>query len=140
MVIELFRSGGEIERVNTDTVTAHQPRREGQEIPLRSRCGQHISGANAHPVKDQRNLVHQRDIEVALGVFDHFGGFSDLDVRRFMQANIYNRAVNCAHSSERFVAFGSDDLRDGLKPVDCVAGIDPLRAIAKREISPLLQT
>jgi hypothetical protein len=30
-------------------------------------------------MKDQRQFVHQRDIEVALGVFDDLGGFGHLD-------------------------------------------------------------
>ena len=42
---------------------------------------------------DFRDFVHQRDVEVTLGVLDNLGGFGDLDRRRAVDARLDDRAV-----------------------------------------------
>ena len=56
-----------------------RPGREREEVPLGAGRGEHVAGANAHAVEDQRQLVHQRDVQVALGVLDDLGGLGHLD-------------------------------------------------------------
>ena len=36
-------------------------------------------------MEDDRQFVHQRDIDVALGIFDNLGGLGDLDRRGAMR-------------------------------------------------------
>ena len=48
---------------------------------------QHLFGVDAHAVEDQRQLVDQRDVDVALRVLDHLGGLGDLDARRLVRAH-----------------------------------------------------
>ena len=53
----------------------------GRKFHLVPRGREHVRGSDAEPVEDQRELVHQRDVEVALGVLDDLGGLGDLDRR-----------------------------------------------------------
>ena len=43
---------------------------------------QHFLGVDAEAVEDQRELVDQRDVDVALRVLDDLGGLGHLDARR----------------------------------------------------------
>jgi UDP-N-acetylglucosamine 4,6-dehydratase (inverting) len=52
-IADLLRLVGQIIGINTDTVTAHQARPEGKEVPLRSGCFQHVEGIDTKPVEDQ---------------------------------------------------------------------------------------
>ena len=54
-----------------------RPGRERQEVPLRAGRLEHVGVSDAEPVEDQRELVHQRDVQVALGVLDDLRGFGD---------------------------------------------------------------
>ena len=56
---------------------------------------------DAEPIEDRRELVHQRDVEVALGVLDDLGGFGDLDRRRAVDAGLDDRAVDVGDALER---------------------------------------
>jgi hypothetical protein len=52
--------------VDADAVSADQARRERQEIPFRAGRLQHLLGWIAELDENDRQLVHQRDVEVAL--------------------------------------------------------------------------
>jgi hypothetical protein len=67
-------------------VPADQARTEVEEVPLGAGRRQHVHRVDAELVKDGRQLVHERDVEIALRVLDHFGRFCDLDRRRSMQS------------------------------------------------------
>ena len=62
---------GEIVRVDPYTVPADQTGPEGQEVPLGASRLQHGFGVDPHLVEDDCQLVDQRDVEVALRVFDN---------------------------------------------------------------------
>lgn len=60
--------------VNTDAVPADQTRSKRQKIPFGA-CGlEHFVCVDAQFVEENRQFVHQRDVEVALGVFDYLSG------------------------------------------------------------------
>ena len=81
MVAELVGLVGEVIRVDADAMPADQSRPKRQEVPFRSRGIQHFGRVDADLMEDQRELVHQRDVEIALRVLDHLGCFGDLDRR-----------------------------------------------------------
>ena len=72
---------GQVIRVDADAVAADQAGPERQEIPLGAGRLQHFERVDADLVEQDGELVHQRDVEVALGVLDHLGGLGDLDAR-----------------------------------------------------------
>ena len=59
-----------------------RPGRNGRKFHLVPAASSTSSGVDADPVEDDRQLVHERDVEVALRVLDHLGGLGDLDAAR----------------------------------------------------------
>ena len=86
LVAELLRLRRQVVRVDADAVTADQARAELQEVPLRAGRVEHVAACGCPAVEDDRELVHQRDVEVALRVLDDLGGLGDLDRRRAVDA------------------------------------------------------
>ena len=112
---------------------------EWQEIPLGTGGRQHVARRDSHPVEDDRNLVHQRDIEIALRVLDHLCRFGYLDAGRLVKPCIDDAPVNVFEPSQGFFILGGDDLGDGFQAMDFVARIDAFGTVAKLEIAPALQ-
>ena len=100
-VAGLLGAMGEVIRIDADAVAADQPRIERQEIPFGARRREHVAGIDAERVADRGQLVHERDVEIALGVLDHLGGLGDLDRRRAMDAGRHGRAVDRGDDVER---------------------------------------
>lgn len=69
---------GQVVRVHPNAVSTHEPRPERQEIPLAAGGFQHVEGVDTQSIEDDRQFVHQGDIEVALSVFDDLRGFGHL--------------------------------------------------------------
>ena len=135
MVAQPLGLGGQVVGVDADAVAADQSRRERQEIPLGRGCRQHVGGADAETVADQGELVHQRDVEIALGVLEHLRGLGHPDRRRPMQPRGDDRAVHRLDARERPLAVRRDHLGDRLQPVRRVARIDALRRVAEVEVA-----
>ena len=94
MIAGLLGPECEIIRIDADAVTADQPRLEVQEIPFGRRRSQHIAGVDAELVKNRGQLVHERDVEIALRVFDDFGSLGHLDRRCAMDSGFHHRTVD----------------------------------------------
>ena len=47
---------------------------------------EHRLRVNTHLIKDHRQLVNQANIQIALGVLNHFSGFGDPDAGRVVRA------------------------------------------------------
>ena len=74
VIADRHRLVREVIRIDADAMAADKTRAKGEKIPLRAGRLQHRFGVDAHAVEDHRQFVDQRDIEIALGVFDHLGG------------------------------------------------------------------
>ena len=86
--------------------------------------------------EDLRDLVHEGDVDVALGVLDRLGRFRRLDRRGAEHAAGRDRAVHLGDAFEHFGRLAGDDLGDLLDGMLAVAGIDALGAVAEEEIPP----
>ena len=69
------------------------PTSPGQDVPLRPRRLQDFERVETEPVEDDRELVHQRDVEVALRVLDHFGGLGNAYAFRLVRAGRNDPAI-----------------------------------------------
>ena len=107
---------------------------EFQEIPLGAGGLQHFGGVDADPVEQDGQLVHQRDVEVALGVFDNLGGFGDADGRGAVDAGGDDGFVERGDLVEGFGVVAGDDLEDPGEGVFPVAGVDAFGGVADVEI------
>src|SRR5665647_2684369 len=70
MVTGLGGAIGEIIRIDADTVSADQAGLEVLEIPFGRGCRQYVAGVDAQALKYRGQFIHERDVEIALGVFD----------------------------------------------------------------------
>ena len=124
---------GEVVRVHADAVAAHQAGAEGQEVPLGAGGLQHVQGVDAQLVEDQCQLIHQGDIEVALGVLDDLGGFGHLDAGGAVHPRRHHRFVQGRHPLQGRRGVTGHHLGNGLQPVHLVARVDALGGIADEE-------
>ena len=65
--------------IHANAVAANQAWFETQKVPFGPRCFKHLGGINAHLVKNDGQLVHQRNIQIALGILDHLCSLGCLD-------------------------------------------------------------
>ena len=105
MVARLLGAIGQVIGIDADAVAADQTGLKRQEIPFGAGRRQHVAGVDVERLENQRQLVHERDVEVALGVFDHLGRFGDLDRGRAVDAGRDHRSVDLGDDVEGLSAF-----------------------------------
>ncbi len=127
MVSRLFRTIRQVIWIDADAVPANETGLKRHEVPFGPRRSQYVAGIDVQRLKDQRQFVHECDIEIALCIFDDLGGFGDLDGRSAMDASGDDRSVNTGHDIECRRILRRDDLHDRLKSMELVTGIDALR-------------
>ena len=80
MVLQLARLVHQVVGIYPYAVPTHQPGHELEEIPLRTRRLYHIVGIDADAREDDRELVHQGDIHIPLGILYDFPSLGHLDI------------------------------------------------------------
>jgi hypothetical protein len=133
VVADLLGLVGQVVRVHADAVAAHQAGAERQEVPLGAGGLQHLLGVDAEAVEDQRQLVDQRDVHVALGVLDDLGGLRHADARGLVRAGGDDLPVQRIDPLGDLGGGAAGDLLDGGDAVFLVAGVDALGAVAAVE-------
>ena len=89
--------------------------------------------------EDLRDLVHEGDVDVALGVLDHLGRFGGLDRGGAEDPAAGHRAVDLGELLERPRRLAGDHLGDLVDRMLAVARIDPLGGVAEEEIAAALE-
>src|SRR6056300_1690060 len=69
-----LRAIGQIVGINANTMAADQTWSERQEVPLSARCLQDFFSIDTQAVKNNGELVDQRDIQIALRDLDNLSG------------------------------------------------------------------
>src|SRR4029077_505674 len=100
------------------------------EIPLGAGRLQDLERVDADFSEDDRQLVHERDVQVTLGVLDHLCGFGNLDAGGAVHAGFDHRSVEIGDAIERPGRIAGDDLGDPGQGVLPVARVDAFRGIA----------
>ncbi len=117
-------------RVHTNAVAAHQPGAKRQKVPLGA-CGfQHFSRVQTHHVEDDGQLVHQRNVQVALGVFDHLGGLGHFQVGHTVHAGCHHLFVECRHPRQGLGGVTRHHFHGVAQGVLLVARVDALGRVA----------
>lgn len=60
----------QVVRIDSDAVSADQTRFEFQKVPFGTGRFEHIGRVYVHPVEDDSQLVHKRNVQITLGVLD----------------------------------------------------------------------
>ena len=90
-------------------------------------------------LENQRQFVHQRDVQVALRIFDDFGGLRDADAGGLMCARRDDRAIQAVDEVGCGGRRTGRHFRDGRQAMELVAGIDAFRAVSGEKIHVELQ-
>src|SRR5262245_32519167 len=84
---------GQIIRIDSNTMASHQPWRKFQKVPFRPGGFEYSLCIDAETMEDERQFIHQCNIEIALGILNNLGCFCDLDARSFMDAGLYDQSI-----------------------------------------------
>ena len=125
---------GQVVGVHADAVATHQPGTERQEVPFGAGGFQYLLGVDIHALEDHRQFVHQRDVQVPLGVLDYLGGFRHLDAGGPMGAGGDHGGIEAVNGVRHFRRGAGGDLHDVGDAVEFVARVDALRAVARVEL------
>src|SRR4051794_28565795 len=139
MIPDLFGPVCEVVGIDPDAMTADKAGREREEVPFRPGRFEYVVRVDIKPMENGRQLVHKRDIEVALGILDDFGGFGGPDVWRAVNPGRYDRAVHIGDHAERFIIRPGDNLRDRFERMRLVARIDTLWRVADGKVCSIPQ-
>src|SRR6476469_5581125 len=134
MVADLLSLERQVVRIHTDAMATDESGSKRMEVPFRS-CGlENFLGINAHSLENQGQLVHERDVQVTLRVFDDLRSLRDTDAGCTMRTRGYDRSVEAIYK----IGCGRGGARchffDRGEAMQLVARIDSLRAVAREEI------
>ncbi len=89
-------------------------------------------------MKNQCQFIHQRDIEIALRIFDDLGRFGDFNARCAMNPGFDDHSIGLGHNLQRLLVLCRHHLDDPFKGMFFVPRIDTLRGIPDLEINTAL--
>ena len=139
-VADLLRLVGQIVGIDPNAVSTDQAGFEFEKVPLRTGRFQNFVGIDTHPVKDQRQFVHQGYIQVTLGILDDLGRLSHLDRGCPVNAGCHYRFIDrCNNLQGDGILTRHDFLYSG-KGMLLVTRIYAFRAVANRKVRPATQT
>jgi hypothetical protein len=130
---DLLRLVGQVVGIDADAVAAHQARFERQEVPFAAGGRKHFASVEAETREQHGQFVDQGDVDVALGVFDHFGSLGHTDAAGLVGAGGDDGAVQRVDEVGGLRGRAGGDLLDGGQAVDLVARVDALGAVADVE-------
>jgi hypothetical protein len=133
-----FDVAGEAIRVPTGTLlaeAAHQAGVELQEVPFCACRLQYFQRIDSNLVENNRQFVHQCNVQVALRVLDHLAGLGDLDACGAVYARSDDALVKPGHLVQGFWRVAGDHLDHIGEHVLAVTWVDALRAVADEEVA-----
>ena len=110
------------------------PGRNGEKVPLGAGGLEHFQRVDTHQLKDDGQLVHQGDVEVALGVFDHLGSFGHLDAASLVNPCGDYAAVNLGYLIKGGLGVTRHHLDNLGNGALFVTGVNSLRAVTHPEV------
>jgi len=80
----------EVIGINPNAVATYKAWGKVEKIPFGSGGSEHLRGIDIQLVENCRKLVHERNIEISLRVFNDFGSFRGLNVSRSVNARSHD--------------------------------------------------
>ena len=125
----------EVERIDANAVAADQTWPKRGEIPFAAGGGQDVESVDTDSLADRRELVHERDIDIALGILDRLGRLSDLDRGCQVDTGSDDRAIDLRHHRCRWRIAAGNDLDDFGDGVLAIPRINPFGAVPKSKVA-----
>ena len=134
VVAKLLGLVDQVVGVDRDAVPADEAGAVVVEVPLRPGGFEDRPGVKPHLPEDDRELVHERDVDVPLDVLDHLRRLGGPDVPG--DVDVGHEAVEGGEALGGCRVHAGDDLRDLLEDMVDVARVDPLGRVADGEVLP----
>ena len=134
MVAHLLCFVREVIRIHADAVAADHAGAKGQKVPFAAGGFQYVQCVYPQAGKDDGKLVDQGNVQIALGVFNDFGGFCHLDAAGLVRPCANDLAVQRIHRLGHLGGAAAGDFFDGSEGVDFVPRVDALGAVAAEKI------
>ena len=129
----------EIVRIHADAMSPYQPRCKRKKIPFSPRSLKHIISIYPHPVKQNRELIHKRNINITLSILNNFCSLSHLHCRSPVHTRLHNQLIDTSHQIKRLTITPRHNLHSVLQRMLSITRIYPLRRIPHLKIHPTLQ-
>ena len=126
---------GQVVGVDADAVATDETGAEREEVPFAAGGGKYGVGVEAEPIEEHGQFIDEGDVDVALGVFDDLGGFSDADAGGEMGAGGDDAAVESVDEFGGLAGGAGGDFDDGGQTVVFVAGVDAFGGVADEEVA-----
>ncbi len=140
MMTKLHGFIGEVVGIHTNAVTSHQSGIELQKIPLGSCCLKHLVGIDPHLIEDHGELIHEGDVDVALGIFNDLGSFGHLDGTGPVHTGRDHQFIGLCNLLGRFCITSRSYLGDPGEGMFTVARIDPFGRKSNLKLIHVAQT
>ena len=96
VIAKSLRCGCQVIGIDTNAMSSHQTRCEFQKIPFGTGGFKYILGAHTHSIKNDRQFVHQGNVDISLGVFQNLCGLSHFNGGGLVQACMDDSAIDVA--------------------------------------------
>ncbi len=93
---------GQIIRVNPNAMATNQPGLIFMKIPFGSCRVDNVFCVDAQAMEDQRQFIHERDVEIALDVFNYFFCFCCFDIGSTKHPGFTHGGIDGRNMLERF--------------------------------------
>ena len=127
MIAELLGLVCKVIWINANAVPAHKPRPEPKGVPLGIHAVHNLIGVDPHAIEYHSQLVHKRDVDVALTVLNNLYRFGRLDAAHGIGAGLDNEIVDFFDRLQRFDIHTRNDFPDLRKRVYLVTGVYAFR-------------
>ena len=125
--------------IHADAVAAHKTRAQFDEVPLGCRRLDHVVRVDVHRIEDLRQLVHEGNVDIPLGILDDLGSLRHLDGRSLMRPVHQDGVIDGVHDIGNLRRRAGCHLLDFLHGMELVARIDALRGITGEKVLVELQ-
>src|SRR5690606_5316865 len=122
-----------------DAMAAHQPRLEFQKIPFGTGSFDDVVRVYTDTVKNQRQLIDKRNIDVALRVFDGLRSFCHLDAGRLVRTRYDDRTIEGVYAVGDFRCGAAGYFLDVGEGIDFVPGANALGWVSHEKIAVVNQ-
>src|SRR4051794_18131329 len=120
---EALSAVAEIIRINADAVAPDESGMKAQEVPFRAGRLEHVEAGQAQLGEDLGDLVHEGDVDVALGIFDHLRRLGGAYRFGPKGARAGDPSVDRSNSVRDVVILSGNHLHDTVDAMLAIAGI-----------------
>ena len=113
---------------------------KAERIPLRVHALHDFARIDTHAVEDHGKLVHEGNIDIALGVLHYLNCFSCFDRGDRIGACLYHDVVHAFDFFKGLIIHARNDFSDSGQGMDFVPGVDSLRTVTHFEINAAPQS